>query len=103
MDRSFQVGLADVYAEQYSVEMLGGKTRTETELDKKKVALTQLFAKVMYRLDSLSHQRALAKPAKLAETPIDIAAIRIEDTMFVGREMLLLISFHVLLQSCYDL
>lgn len=77
-----QIGLADVYAEQYQVEILGGKVKAVTELDKKKVAMTQLFAKIMYKLDSLCNQRILSKPVKYSNgMPENVAAITVEDTM----------------------
>lgn len=80
--RKSRTGLAEVYAEQYRVEMLGGRTRAETELDKKKAALTQLFAKIMYRLDSLSHQQALPKPPKRKDgSVVDVSALTVEDTV----------------------
>lgn len=81
--RKSRIGLADVYAEQYSVEILGGKTKAETELDKKKEEITRLFAKIMYRLDSLCHQRLVPKPIKYKDGAVasDISAITVEDTM----------------------
>lgn len=69
-----------MYAEQYRVEMSGGQTASE--VDKKTSALTQLFAKILYQLDSLSHQRVLFKPLKQKEEgSMNVEAIAVEDTM----------------------
>lgn len=77
-----QVGLADVYAEQYTKEVLGGASAAETELDRKRLEMARLFATIMYKLDSLSHQRTLQKPLSVkGTTPENVSTITVEDTM----------------------
>merc|ERR1719473_1858046 len=74
-----RVGLGDVYAKQFAQEVFGAEKNPGME--KAKVETMQLFATVMYKLDSLTNSTFTPRPPTVTPSGAragDLAAIRVE-------------------------
>jgi len=79
-----RVGLADIYAKQYEADLLGHKTETEEKEDKEKTECKALFAKLMYKLDSLTNAHFTPRPPMLglsAEAAAKVPSLKMEETI----------------------
>eukprot|EP00922_Rhytidocystis_sp_ex-Travisia-forbesii_P062438 GHVS01092601.1.p1 GENE.GHVS01092601.1~~GHVS01092601.1.p1 ORF type:complete len:362 (+),score=93.93 GHVS01092601.1:165-1250(+) len=83
-----RVGLGEVYAREFEKEFLGQKSVDERERDQKtdeaRREVTSIFAKLMYKLDSLCNQRFTPRPPTGlggGGAPVGVSAICVEDTV----------------------
>ena len=83
-----RTGLGDVYAKQYSSEILGNPNDEDNRISKDKLECRELFAKVMHKLDCLTNSSFKPRPPLVARRPdgalADLPAMKLEETVPVS-------------------
>ncbi|XP_053991592.1 uncharacterized protein LOC128883355 isoform X2 [Hylaeus volcanicus] len=77
-----QNGLAEVYADYYTKQVLDGVTQADVKLNEKCTQMSHLFNTIMYKLDALSSHRVMRKPlVHKGNIPDNVPSVTVEDTI----------------------